>query len=180
MIHNNPRMLHVPQKKIRAQIIARHMRQAGYASAVVFTCGNAATALRKEALHVLEIGPQGSLDTRRWWTPAEIRATWPYHFDATPGHLSMLMMWEIAQQLKENLGLLDASAYGIPTGSGETILCLKMAYPHKKFFAVYDDSKPATQRDKFNPLNGLVSALFDTYTTQYENGGIFILKKDGD
>lgn len=155
------RELIFPAKQLRSRAVARYMRYAGYQRAVVFTCGNAATALRQQGVLVLEIGPQGVLEPRRWFTPAEIHETWPTLFDATSGHLSAALMAEIAQEFKYNLGELPNDvSYDVPTGSGETIVCLKIAYPNRKFIACYDQSKSSTTYNEQAPLNTLVAALF--------------------
>ena len=149
-----------PAKQLRARVIAGYMRQAGYTQAVVFTCGNAATALRKHCVDVLEIGPQGTLAPRRWWTPADIRKTWPTLFDATSGHLPTPLMVYIAYEFKQQLGVLRSHiTYVVPSGSGETVICLKIAYPNIKFVAQYDASKESTLYNPEVPLNKLVAAL---------------------
>jgi hypothetical protein len=51
----------------------------------------------------------------------------------------------------------------VPTGSGETILCLKLAFPHIQFVAEYDNSNPATEYSADAPLSTIVSAVFDIY-----------------
>lgn len=164
--------LRVPAKQIRASIISAHVRQSGLRGAVVFTCGNAATALRRYGCfdYVLEIGPRGTLNPLRWHTPAEINKAWPDLFDATSGHLPLPLMVEIAYGLQAYIGALDpAIDYLVPTGSGETIICLRLAYPEIKFIAVYDSSRPETTQDQQAPLNRAVYALFPIeYKTEYQ------------
>ena len=153
----------IPEKKIRSAIIATYILEAGYKGAVVFTCGNAAKELRNfiSDTAIVEVGPHGVLKTDRWWTPAEIRHTWPDLFDATSGHLPMTLMVKIAQSLRLSVLTLDENMqYLVPTGSGETILCLGMAYPNINFCAVYDNDKPETTYDVSAPLNAAVAAEF--------------------
>jgi hypothetical protein len=150
--------LHFPHKQIRARVIAEYIRQAGYKGVVVFTCGNAAMTLRDEGLEVVEVGPRGDLKTDRWWTMAEIHKAWPDLFDATSGHLAVPIMGDIAKAYKEYLGELKAGRYSVPSGSGETICCLRIAYPLLTFDPAYDDSKPETSRHEDAPLNPIVDA----------------------
>jgi hypothetical protein len=161
----------IPEKQIRATEITRYVVDAGYKGIVVFTCGNAAKALRETGIwndSIVEVGPKGGLQTDRWWTPAEIRRTWPDLFDATSGHLPFTLMVKVAAGLRTVLGALDKDVqYLVPTGSGETILCLGLAYPHISFCAVYDNDRPETTRDAEAPLNAAVDAEFPA---QYWHG----------
>ena len=144
------------RKTIRAGIIARYMDSAGYAKCICFTCGNAAQALRNAGVRVLEVGPQGQLQAGRWWTPGQIAAVWPSFFDATSGHLPIYLMAELALALAGVLGTLDKGvAHKVPTGSGETILALRMAYPEIEFAPLYNIDR-ATRREEEAPLTGLV------------------------
>lgn len=163
-----PNLLKFPAKQLRARVIARHVYSAGYPGVVVFTCGNAATALRRATnASVLEIGPKGELTPNRWYTPAEIHKTWPYLFDATSGHLPLPLMVEIADEFKTYLGDLPEVLTFVPTGSGETIFCLSLAYPDVPFVAVYDNKKSPTTRDPHSPLNPIIDKLF---TVEYWDG----------
>lgn len=160
----------VPEKYVRAHVIRNYIVEAGHAGAVVFTCGNAAKALREVGLgNIVEVGPHGVLKTDRWWTPAEIRHTWPDLFDATSGHLPMTLMVKISGHLHKLLGpsIEEGTQYLVPTGSGETILCLGMAFPNVSFCAVYDNDRPETTRDTDAPLNAAVDAEFPV---QYWHG----------
>jgi hypothetical protein len=158
---NSP-VLYFPAKKLRAQVIANFMRNSKLENAICFSCGNAAIALREElgASCVLEIGDKGQLQTTKWWTPAEIKAVWPNHFDATSGHLPLFLMVSIAKAFREHLGELKEPQYTVASGSGETIICLQMAYPACTFVAVYDNSNQATTRDNDAPLNSVVDGQF--------------------
>ena len=152
------RALCFPHKQIRARVIADFVRAAAYRGVVVFTCGNAAKALREQGLEVQEVGPRGDLKTDKWWTQAEIHRAWPDLFDATSGHLSVPLMGDIAKAYRAHLGDLPAGRYAVPSGSGETIACLRIAYPLLTFDAAYDDTKPETTRHPDAPLNAVVDA----------------------
>lgn len=147
----------VNEKAIRSAVIAAYMAEAGYKHAVIFSCGNAATALRVAGVSVTEIGPEGELEARRWWSLAQIRFTWPQWFDATSGHLPAPLMAEIAKRLAAAIGALDRdTVYEVETGSGETIACLRMAYPHITFEPVYNVSR-GSQYDAAAPLNWIAA-----------------------
>jgi hypothetical protein len=151
-------VLRFPAKQIRSRVIATYVREAGYRGVVVFSCGNSATALREQGLEVFEVGPRGDLQTEKWWPQAKIHRAWPDFFDATSGHLSVSLMGDIARAFRAHLGELPASRYTVPSGSGETICCLRVAYPLLDFEASYDDRKPETRRDPEAPLNSFVDS----------------------
>jgi hypothetical protein len=151
------RVLRFPQKQIRSRVIKDYVRAARYRGVVVFSCGNSAAALREQGLDVLEVGPRGDLKTEKWWSHAEIHRTWPDRFDATSGHLAVPLMWDIAKAFRAHLGELEDALYTVPSGSGETIFCLRGAYPLLDFEAAYDD-KPETRRDPDAPLNPFVDS----------------------
>jgi len=162
----NPRLqLVLPEKGIRALVIRSHVATVGhYRGVVCFTCGNAADALRRVGQQVLECGPRGDLVPTRWWTPAEIACSWPGWFDATPGHLPMQLMCEVADGLREHvrntMGDLEVGTeYVVPTGSGETVCCLALAFPLVRFVARYDDTDIATTYHPQATLNTLVARL---------------------
>lgn len=158
-------MNNAPFKLIRAQVIKDYVKAAGYDGVVAFSCGNATEALRMIGLRVLDISPHGDLaPTEKWWSPAEIHAAFPRLFDATSGHLPAWMMYQIGQQFKIYLG--SNPDPDIPTGSGETILCLRWAYPEIKFNPVYNLGK-GSQWNKNAPLNGAV--LGDQFITPVSN-----------
>lgn len=151
-------LLIFPHKQIRAQAIKEYMERAGYERAVCFTCGNAADALAEAGVDVLHIGPRGDLIPGKWFTQADIHKAFPQYFDATSGHLPMELMLAIADRFRDHLqDSLGDVAY-VPTGSGETLVCLKLAYPDKEFVAVYDLNS-ATEYSEGAPLNKLVAAL---------------------
>ena len=168
-IAEEAQILSFPSKKLRARVIAEHVRSAGYRGVVVFTCGNSAMALREQGLDVVEIGPRGDLKTDKWWTAAEIHRLYPDLFDATSGHLPAALMPKIGKAFREHLGDLPAGKYAVPTGSGETILCLRVAYPNPSivFLAAYDNRKPETELNPLNPLNEFVDALFPHWTPMF-------------
>src|SRR6185369_14842850 len=98
--------------------------------------GPAGDALGKQiggAIELLTIGggPRGGLSASCWWTPEEIHRAWPNWFDATPGHLPMFLMVRIARLIGNSVDELTRSRATllIPTGSGETITCLRWAFP---------------------------------------------------
>lgn len=149
-------LLIFPNKRLRSLVVIEHVVKADYPGIVIFTCGNAAQALRDLGYEVVvEVGPKGNLTTDRWWTPAEIHKTWPHLFDATSGHLPIPLMLRIAEEFKHHLGQLKETQYNVPTGSGETILCLRWAYPSIQFNPVYNLNE-ATQYNKEAPLNWAV------------------------
>ena len=152
-----PSLILPARKAIRADIIREHMIAAGYKSAVCFSCGNASRALIDTGVTTLDISPSGSLEPRCWWTPSAIHSVWPNRFDATSGHLPVFLMAELAAALARDIGDLGPGPYDVPTGSGETILALRLAYQGTMFVAAYDDTNPATQYNVGGPLNALVA-----------------------
>lgn len=143
---------------IRASLIADYVREAGIRGVVCFGCGNGAAALRDAGLYVVDVGPRGSITPTRWWQPEEIRRAWPDLFDATSGHLPPPLMDRLAVALREFIGELPEPAYAVPTGSGETVVALCMAYPGTRFIARYGDTRE-TRYDPDAPLNTLVERL---------------------
>jgi len=122
------------------------MQVAGYRGCVCFSCGNASRALLDAGLYVVDVSRHGMLDARMWWTPEEIHRAWPDLFDATPGHLPAPLMVSLAEAYRKELGEMEqVEQYVVPTGSGETVLCLRIAYPGLLFVAQYDDSSPSTR-----------------------------------
>lgn len=141
------------RKKIRARIIANHIRRTSYRGVVAFSCGNATRELKLQGLQVIDISPAGDLrSTEKWWTVQEIHEVFPDYFDATSGHLTAALMVEIAKAFREHIGALPEKAYKVPTGSGETIICLRWAYPEIIFIPIYNISA-GTVFDIHAPLN---------------------------
>lgn len=154
-------MLRFLNKKIRAKVIKEYVEKAQYDGVVCFSCGNASSALRLAALDCIDVSPRaGDLVANRWWSPAEIRKVWPNRLDATSGHLPMPLMIEIANAYAWHLGDLDFEECAVPTGSGETIICLNIAYPEIKWVAAYNVG-PGTEYYSKSPLNPAVAANFD-------------------
>lgn len=136
------------------------MEQAGYQRAVCFSCGNAARELETAGVEVLHIGEHGVLAPRKWFTQAEITRNFTGYFDATSGNLPIELMEDIAKRYRDFLkDTLEDIVY-VPTGSGETLVCLKMAYPGKRFIAVYNLDE-ATAYSEDAPLNDLVTLMAD-------------------
>jgi hypothetical protein len=162
-------MLIFDNKEIRAKVIRRHVISAGYKGVVCLSCGNASAALKKEELNVIDISPRGILLPNKWFTPAEIHELFPDHFDATSGHLPLWLMEKIGAAYRANLGDLD-DFQEVPSGSGETIICLSLAYPKHTFIAVYNNNKPETEYSPDAPLNAVVRALcgVSQHYSQYE------------
>jgi len=141
------------RKTIRANVIYEYVMEAGYRGVVCFSCGNAAKALRDAGLFVVEISPVGKLHAGAWWQPEEIRKVWPDLFDATSGHLPVPLMVRIGNEFRKHLGeLTTGEEYKVPTGSGETILCLRWAYPLCSFKPVYN-LDASTKYNEEAPLN---------------------------
>ena len=151
-------MLKFPNKKIRAAVIRDYMKEYKLPRAVCFSCGNASRELKAAGVDVLEISPTGSLNAAKWFTMGEIKNTFPDYFDATSGHLPLECMLRLADAYKAYFGGdLPAEVY-LPTGSGETLVCLKMAFPAAKITAVYN-LDAATLYESGAPLNKLVALL---------------------
>ena len=160
-----PTRLDLPERKaLRADVVREYCREAGISRVVVFSCGEAATrlaALRDPTFDVLTVAPGGDLDTEHWWRPERIASAFPDRFDATSGHLPMPAMRRLADRLRDYLGPLRGGPYIVPTGSGETLVALALAYPHARWIAEYNTS-PGTQYDHAAPRNPLVRALAET------------------
>jgi hypothetical protein len=107
---------------------------------------------------VVDISRTGELEARTWWMPEEIHKIWPDLFDATSGHLPVPLLARIAEAFRGYLGELPAKRYDVPTGSGETITCLRIAYPRVRFTAVYN-LNAATLYDDRAPMDTLVEAM---------------------
>ena len=153
-------LLKFNHKQIRSEVIKGYMALIGLDKAVCFSCGNASRALKEAGVVTLDISDSGDLVANRWFRPYEVAKTFGTYFDATSGHLPLHLMADIAQAFKKELGVLSESEYLIPTGSGETIICLQIAYPDIKFVAQYNMNK-ATEYSKDAPLNEVVASLFE-------------------
>ena len=143
------------EKALRAAVIRAYMGAAGIAGAVCFSCGNASRALRVAGVPTIDVSPRGDLIAGHWWTPGEIARTWPHLFDATSGHLPVHLMVEVAREMREKWNLHPGCTYLVPTGSGETITCLRWAFPGSIFKPVRNTG-PATRYEPGAPLNFVV------------------------
>ena len=156
------KLLVFPHKLIRSKIIKNYIK-GNYDKTVCFSCGNAGRALEELNLDVLHIGEEGTLTPNKWFSMKEINHQFHEYFDATSGHLNIELMQLISKEyLKyfgENKFKPNEEVY-VPTGSGETLVCLKMAYPKTRFIAVYNLGKE-TEYNPQAPLNKLVELLAD-------------------
>lgn len=147
-------------KRIRAQVIKEHLQKLGQNKCVCFTCGNAAKALKNEGLEVIEVGSNGILKPNKWFDYTDIQQTFGV-FDATSGHLPMPIMVKIAKRMRQildNWHMITENKYFIPTGSGESLVIMAMAYPRIQFYPIRFNA-PETKYDDEAPLNTLVTAL---------------------
>ena len=143
--------LQVDTKRLRAEVIREYILEAGYQGCICFTCGNASVALSQVRVVVVEVSPVGPLRPGKWWRPEEVHRVWPHLFDATPGHLPAFLMVRLAKAIKLELGEHLQGEYEVPSGSGETILCLRWAYPNVVFHPIFDCGK-GTEREPQAPL----------------------------
>lgn len=149
-------------KHIRADVIDRYMRANGFRLCVCFSCGNASRILKEHGVPCVAVAPDGDLLAGRWWTMAEIRRTFPTAFDATSGQLPADVMLQVAHEFREEFAPVFADgdkAYVIPTGSGETVLCLKLAFPDRTFIAQWRTGDPNCEYEPCAPLTPFVRAL---------------------
>lgn len=148
------------RKEIRARLIDRYVKAAGLRGVVCFSCGNASQALQaRPDLYVVEVAPGGQLRPETWWGTAAIRRSWPDLLDGTSGHLPADLMVLLGAELRFRIGPLKAGQlYRVPTGSGEALVALALAYPDVRFRACYNVG-PGTSYEAEAPLNGLVARL---------------------
>jgi hypothetical protein len=138
------------------------MRANGFRLCVCFSCGNASRTLKEHGVPCVAVAPDGDLLAGRWWTTAEIHRTFPTAFDATSGQLPADVMLQIAHEFREEFAPVFADggkAYVIPTGSGETVLCLKLAFPDRTFIAQWRTGDPNCEYEPCAPLTPFVQAL---------------------
>jgi len=145
--------LNILEKQIRAEVIKDYLAAKGTKRCVCFTSGNSAKYLRLQGLKVIGVGDSQELQTKKWWEFNEIAALGL--FDATSGHLPWPLMLEISKRLKDQIKELPKRLV-LPTGSGETLVCLKVAFPLTKFYSKYN-LNPATEWSANAPLNKLVN-----------------------
>ena len=153
----NNGLLRFEHKRIRAEVIKEYLANKSYKGVICFSCGNASRELKKVGLNVIEISPHGDFIPNKWFNPSEIAEMFTNYFDATSGHLDITLMELIGKAYKEKLGNLPNPCY-VPSGSGETLVCLKLAYPNIDFIAVYNLDF-ATEYSDNAPLNKLVKLL---------------------
>lgn len=146
-----------PNKALRAQAILAYMALTGREMAVCFSCGNASKALKKEGVKTLDISATGDLIANRWFQQYEVAKYFPEYFDATSGHIPVECMLDVARRFKEYLKKIPDEIY-LPTGSGETLVELKLAFPETRINAVYN-LNDATRYDEECVLNGLVRIM---------------------
>jgi hypothetical protein len=174
------------EKKIRAELIRDHLVSKGLNRCVCFSCGHSAGLLEAEGLNVVYIGEKGILKPNKWFTPEEIQKVFNGLFDATSGNLNDSIMGQIAIRLREikkrqelyslfeknpyfDLNSIDRfdpdnNTYLIPTGSGETIICLTLAFPQTRFVPIRVQGVSSTEFQEGYPLNPRLLQNFGTYT----------------
>ena len=153
-------LFNFPAKFILSREILRYI---GDKKVVCFTCGNASKELRLLGVDVLEIGVNGAFIPNHWYTQQEIADIFPTYFDATSGHLPMDLMLNIAESYRHELFdvVKEDEEYDVHCGSGETLICLKLAFPNAKFNALYNvpDLLAETEYNQHAPLNKIVKLL---------------------
>jgi hypothetical protein len=142
---------------MRAEVIKEYLHGIGTNECVCFTCGNAGKALREVGLDVITVGDNEDLKPQKFFSEEENIKTFK-RFNATSGYLNFYLMNKIAHKMRIALGELQDDSYFVPTGSGETLLVLSLAYPDKKFFPIRFNN-PETKYDEGNPLNGIIDFI---------------------
>ena len=150
-------------KEIRSSVIHQYMQQNGYNYCVCFSCGNATKALIKEGVSCISIAPDGDLTANRWWSIAEVRKVFANAFDATSGHLSIDVMQAISKKYREAFSdiCVAGNEYVIPTGSGETVFCLSMAFPDIKFVAQWQKGEPSCEMYEDAPMTQIIKSFIE-------------------
>ena len=146
-----------PNKQIRANAIKEYCEKYNIKKLVCFSCGNASRSLKEVGLDVIDVSPNGDLEAKHWFTQREISELFPDRFDATSGHVPMELMIMISDHFKNYLKEIPEEIY-LPTGSGETLVELKLAFPDTKIHAVYNINE-ATEYSEYCVLNNLVNVL---------------------
>lgn len=161
----DPYLSTFPRKRLRSEAVSDYCRRAQIRRVVLISCGNASNALREhesDLLTVTAIAPRDApFQPGRWLYPSDIARAFPGQLDATPGHLPFPLMLEIADLYKRYLewnGFNEEVEYTVPTGSGETVCCLALAFPHTPFVADYTRGD-GTGYDPDAPLNRAVELL---------------------
>jgi hypothetical protein len=151
------------EKRARSIVIRRYLDELKIKRCICFTSGNSAKFLREVNVDVISIGNNEGLIANKWFDVFEIAKF--NLFDATSGHLPFPLMVEIANMLRinEQLDFLTTcdDEIVLPTGSGETLVCLKMAFPNLEIIAAYNrpDNINATKYNEDAPLNKMVILL---------------------
>lgn len=104
------------------------------------------------------IAPNGVFSPNRWLSPSEIRAIFPNYFDATSGHLPLDLMVRIALKLQGTYSP-PCSSLEVMSGSGETAIILKMAFPHLYIVPLWGDDE-ATRYEENGNLNLFLRCFF--------------------
>lgn len=155
-------LLLADRKLVRAHVVRAYMAAAGYTRAVCFSCGNASRALAQVGVEVVDVSPSGTLVANGWWTPAQVRRCWPDALDATSGHLPLHVLAAYGHALVRAIGPLDmGQEHVVPTGSGETVLALRLALPSIRLVAAYNVPSLAagTRWHPDAPLNSIVAQV---------------------
>ncbi len=143
------------EKVIRADVIKTYLNAMELNECVCFSCGNSSRALKDAGLRVYEmIEPDG------WWEFNEIAAEFGL-FDATSGHLPFPLYTEIAKKVRNHFKSQTfdfTKTYKIKTGSGETFLVMKLAYPELKLTPVRN-LNAATKYHPNAPMNTLIKLI---------------------
>jgi hypothetical protein len=183
------RGINLLEKTLRAEIINDYLTSQRTRRCVCFSCGNSARLLRDTGLDVVYIGEKGILKPNKWFSKQEIQSTFNGLFDATSGNLNEHLMEKVAVELKRVLS--DSSEierfcylfkenhffdedtirrfnpqqgeYLIPTGSGETILCLKYAFPQLTFIPIRIRGNLNTEFHEGYSLNPRLLKHFGSY-----------------
>ena len=155
------------RKKLRSSVIAQHVIAGGYRGAVCFSCGNASAALAATGIYTVGISPTDALQTDKWWGMGQIHKAWPDLFDATSGHLPIPLLVEVAAVFAAHIKTAnpqflavgrDGIPVYLPTGSGETLVCLALAFPKINWRPEYNCGR-GTEFDARSPMNDLVNLL---------------------
>lgn len=155
---NNIDILKIENKKIRSRVIKKYLDSIGENKVVCFSCGNATRELKKVGLDVIDVSPNGILLPNCWFRSNDFAHYFPNFFNATSGYLPLDLMYDIGIEFKKELGDIKSPVY-VASGSGETLVCLKLAYPDVDFIAVYDNSNIATTYDADSPMHPLIKLL---------------------
>jgi hypothetical protein len=147
-------------KLARTYAVRDYVVAAGGVGVVCFSSGNASRLLREAGLDVVDVSPLGDLQPRGWISAGLIRRWFPNRFDATCGHLPLAVMASAALILRRLTARPARWETAIPSGSGETLAILRMAFPDRRFYPTTDGT-PATERDPNNPLSTILADYHD-------------------